>query len=181
MGGLVVGNYDTSLEQGKAFIYNIDKDKYYDISWYGIKSITAYGIWHNSGHHYTICGGYSELDAETGLSSAYLVDWNSKDEELSYLRKYSFGNDPLKAIVTHFDGISAGGKCSNKYYLTGDWLDIDGQAHAFFATTNDRGKAKWSDVVYPSGIATSGNSVSKNVVIGSYVTEQGNANGYVSI
>ena len=54
MGGLVVGNYDTNLIQGKAFIYDIKSDIYVEITKPGAKSLTAYGIWHNGGHHYTI-------------------------------------------------------------------------------------------------------------------------------
>lgn len=74
MGGLVVGNYDTSLIQGKAFIYDIKTGIYTDIVKPGAISITAYGIWKNSGskHNYTIAGGFFNVP---GAEGGYLVDW----------------------------------------------------------------------------------------------------------
>src|SRR6185436_5138971 len=62
MHNLIVGNYDTILIAGKAFIYDIEKHTYYDIIKPGAQSITAYGIWYNGGESYTICGGYTELN-----------------------------------------------------------------------------------------------------------------------
>ena len=56
MGGLVVGNYDTRLATGKAFIYDITKNTYTNLTKPGAVSITAYGIWYNGGSSYTIAG-----------------------------------------------------------------------------------------------------------------------------
>ena len=70
-GGIVVGNYDTELYQGKAFIYDICSKEYFDIIKPGAVSITAYGVWHNGGNSYTICGGYSDLNL-LGLDIGYI-------------------------------------------------------------------------------------------------------------
>ena len=178
-GNLVVGNYDTQLNQGKAFIYNIKTNKYYNIVKPNAKSITAYGVWHNNANSYTICGGYSDLNFVSGVDAGYLVDYNNKTHKFSNWRTYYYNNDPKKAIVTHFDGITGDGK--GGYNLTGDWLGFaDGSSQlGFFAhVMNDNNnqykrKAKWSDVSFPGKTTlTSGNSVYKNVVIGVYTMIQ---------
>ena len=193
MGGLVVGNYDTQLDQGKAFIYDIEKNIYHYITKENAKSITAYGIWHNGGDSYTICGGYSNLDIQSGLDSGYLVHWNNRTKHFSDWTSYNYDNDPLKAIVTHFDGITSDG-CGG-YNLTGDWLGVDRSSPelAFFANVKSKhssqcikskfGKATWSSISYPGNgiIITSGNSVYKNVVIGVYKhLKDSTVNGYIS-
>lgn len=186
-GNLVVGNYDTELIQAKAFIYDILKKKYYDIIKPNAKSITAYGIWYNGDNTYTICGGYSDLDTESGIDSGYLVDWNNVTLEFSNWKSYSYNNQPKNAIVTHFDGITDDG-CGG-YNLTGDWIGIEENSSklGFFANVkrNKYGKFKratWSEVSFPGKTTlTSGNSVFQNVVIGVYtVPQKDSINGYIS-
>ena len=185
-GGLVVGNYDTLLIQGKAFIYDIKTKKYTNIVKEGAKSITAYGIWHNGGTDYTIAGGYTNLNHETGVDSAYLVDYNSCSHKFTNWRSYNFGNDPIKSIVTHFDGITSDG-CGG-YYLTGDYIDVldpDTDVAFFAHVKRDKcgnfGKAKWEQVHYPGSQVTSGNSVANKIVIGVYKLEGDDSiYGYVS-
>lgn len=181
-GGLVVGNYDTRLIQGKAFIYNIATQQYIDLAIPNAKSQTAYGIWQNFKHCYTICGSYSPFGSGlSNLSIAYLVDWDDKTKHFSNLRSYYYQNDPNN-IITHFDGISGG---STGYYLTGDAVDAKSLPHAFFAKVDWNGSATWSEVAFPGSPLTSGNSVLKNVVIGVYDASQlsgnqGQINGYLS-
>jgi hypothetical protein len=115
MGDLVVGNYDTKYVQGMGFIYDMKKRRYYDINKRGAKSITAYGIWKNSKHEYTICGGYSPILND--ITFGYLVDWNNKTKRFYNWREYEYENN---AVITHFDGITSDGKCG--YNLTGDAL-----------------------------------------------------------
>lgn len=197
-GGLVVGNYDTIKIQGKAFIYDIENKQYYNIDKKGAKSITAYGIWHNgcrldNSDYYTICGGYSDLDHKSGLSSAYLVNWNNKTKKLENWRSYSYNNDPAKSIITHFNGITR--DSGNGFNLTGDSIGIDESSIAFFAHIPNvifvRGsrvkhnpQPEWSEISYPTANAdakTSGNSVYKAVVIGVYPTSKDKmVNGYIS-
>ncbi len=180
MGGLVVGNYNTQEKISQAFIYEIKTGKYYRIIKPKAKDITAYGIWHNGGHSYTICGGYSNLNATTGVGSAYLVDWDNKTKKFSNWRSYDYGNDPVNAIVTHFDGITSNG-CGG-YNLTGDWTALDHPIEQGFYCEIKRKHAKWFLVSYPGRTITSGNSIYKKAVIGSYANlEDFSVNGYISI
>lgn len=179
-GGLVVGNYDTVLIQGKAFIYDIKNKKYYDIVKKGAKSITAYGIWYNGGNSYTICGGYSNLNPSSGVDSGYLVDWDNKQKKFSNWRSFNYGNNPINSIVTHFDGITTD-NCGG-YYLTGDRIGLNQESGAFFAHVKSKSKkAKWYQVAYPGSTGTSGNSVYDKVVIGVYtMPNDSTVNGYTS-
>ena len=186
-GDLVVGNYDTQLNQGKAFIYDIKTDEYFEITKDGAKSITAYGIWYNGDQSYTICGGYSNLDPSSGIDSGYIVDWNSESRELSNWRSYNYDNDPLKAMITHFDGITSDGE--GGYNLTGDWVGVgvESSGLGFIANVKRRKrtglfkKAKWGPISYPDQLITSGNSISKYIVIGVYTSDpETEINGYIS-
>ena len=178
MGGLVVGNYDTQLDEGKAFIYDIKT--YHDIIKPGAKSITAYGIWHNGGDCYTICGGYSDADSIAGFEAGYLVDWNNKCQKFSNWRTYHYNNAPIRSLITHFDGITSDGH--GGYNLTGDWLGVgeEGPELGFFCHIK-KNRAKWSPVSFPGQLATSGNSVYKKVVIGVYTSPGDEINGYISL
>lgn len=180
MGGLVVGNYNTQVDLGKAFIYDIKQKKYYEIIKQNAKNITGYGIWQNDHDFYTICGGYSDLNAISGLGSGYLVDWDNKNKKLSNWRSFNYNNDPINSIVTHFDGITSDGH--GGYNLTGDWIGVnDGPELGFFAQINGE-IAKWAPISFPHHKVTSGNSVSKEIVIGVYLSvEDKTVNGYVSI
>ena len=185
MGGLVVGNYDTQIDEGKAFIYDIKKKIYYKIEKPDTLSITAYGIWYNGCNSYTICGGYKPTLGANFSEAGYLVDWDNKKKRLSNWRSYHYDNDPIKSRITHFDGITG---WKNGYNLTGDWLGFDNPETpevGFFATVRrDRcggfRRAKWSPVKFPlENSVTSGNSVYRKTVIGVYTTPTG-VNGYIS-
>lgn len=184
MGNLVVGNYDTQLIQGKAFIYDIKKHKYYDITNSDAISITAYGIWYNGGCSYTICGGYTSNALK---NVGYIVDWDNKTHTFKNWQTYYYDNDQCKAQVTHFDGITVG-PTKNTYNLTGDWKDSDSPYELAFIAQVKRdcdGKfyenAKWGNIEYPCDVTTSGNSIYKKTVIGVYTTAQNNSvNGYIS-
>jgi hypothetical protein len=183
MGALAVGNYDTNLIQGRAFIYDITEKKYIDIVKQGAASITAYGVWQNSKHHYTIAGGFFNIP---GAEAAYLVDYDDKRKQFYNWTEYYFDNNPVKSIVTHFDGISANSDGSG-YTLTGDYVVAnDPDPKAFFAIVKRKQgrlskKAKWTTISYPQSNATSGNSVSEDVVIGVYaLPNDTTVNGYVS-
>ena len=180
MRGLVVGNYSTQTKMSKAFIYDIKHRKYVHIIKPGAKSITAYGIWYNGGSSYTICGGYSNANISSGVGSAYLVDWDKKNRKFSNWRNYNYNNDPIKAIVTHFDGITSDGQ--GGYYLTGDWLGVGNGPELGFFCHVKRQKAQWAPISFPGQLVTSGNSVYKKVVIGVYTSPRDHSdNGYISI
>jgi hypothetical protein len=193
MGNFVVGNYDTTLKLGKAFIYDVVTGVYYDIVKKGAISITAYGIWHNGGDSYTICGGFSDIHSGN-IGAAYLVDWikapllNNSTYKFSGWREYTYGCLPKRSFVTHFNGITSDG-CGG-YNLTGDQLSShDNTKAGFFANVKRKsnGKlaksAKWESISYPRAFITSGNSVDKDIVIGVYKsTESGqDIDGFISI
>lgn len=190
MKNVVVGNYDTQIVQGKAFLYNTKSKKYVDmgdelmntkkIKKTKIVSITAYGVWYNGHHLYTICGGYVALGDTKEYG--YLVDWNSKKKSFCNFRTYCYDNKK-NSVVTHFDGISA---LNDGYVLTGDAVTLeavtldtkksDAVEHAFYCTVpkfHSKGKkkinkGKWNEVKFPDSVGTSGNSVYQDIVIGVY-------------
>lgn len=193
-GNLVVGNYEIELF-GKAFIYDIESEQYYEVVKPGAKSITAYGIWHNGDQSYTICGGFSDLGFDAGVGMAYLVDWDNHTHKLSNWREYQYQQGKKQAIVTHFDGITSDG--NGGYNLTGDAVVLRQGPIAFFYTVNDEVEYVWAEdsqtdsqseswerIQYPGSVSTSGNSVSKKIVIGVYSDsneENASVNGYISL
>jgi len=180
MGGLVVGNYETQPDVRKAFIYDIKLNTYYKIKKQNAQDVTAYGIWHNGGNSYTICGGYSNMNITSGIDTGYLVDWNNKTKKLSNWRSFNYNNNPVEAIVTHFDGITSDG--NGGYNLTGDWLGVGNSTElGFFCHVNKQNQAKWVPISYPGQLVTSGNSVYEKTVIGVYTSPGDNSvNGYIS-
>jgi len=189
MGNLVVGNYDTRLINGKAFIYDIKKDSYTEIIKDNAKTITAYGIWQNNGNgnsscdndHYTICGGYSPIvGAETDIG--YIVDYNRKTKKFSNWTEYHYANDNA-STVTHFDGIT---EAENGYNLTGVAV-ANGEEIGFFVNVQRKsGKAfkpnpDWVQVSYPGALTTTGNSVVNDIVIGVYtLPDDESVYGYIA-
>lgn len=177
MGGFAVGNYDTQLATGNAFIYDINNKSYYEISKpRGTISITAYGIWHNGGNSYTIAGGYSNANAQ-GISNGYIVDWNSSTHVFSNWTTYNYKNQPLLSIISHFEGITTDGH--GGYNLAADTGEIsslkNGTGAAFVHVTRigaagPLGVAQWTDLNYPNSILMSANTVYQNNVLGVYLT-----------
>lgn len=182
MGNLVVGNYLTSdIPNAKAFIYNIATNKYINIIKTGSLSITAYGIWRNSKHHYTICGGFSNR-ISSGLHIAYLTDFHSKRNEFTNWTSYRYNNS--KDIITHFEGISY---VNGKYSLAAD-ATVDGKEVASIAYIKRKEdgtfsrKAKWTQISVPNKTTTSANSIAGTTVIGSATSDPNNiVDGFVSI
>ena len=173
MGGIVVGNYDTALLKGIAFIYNINTQQYYPlVKPGGSASLTAYGIWYNGGTSYTIVGGYSVAD-QGGVDAGFITDWDSSTHQTSNFTTLNYNNSPLNLVGTHFEGITtddAGG-----YNLAGDW-QYNAQPGTFpsFAhiSRNDAGgftasSTQWTSFAYyPGSSWTSANTVYKNYVLG---------------
>jgi hypothetical protein len=180
MGGLVVGNYDTRLVAGKAFLYDIKTHEYFSLTHPRAVSITAYGIWHNCGDSYTICGSYTPVNALPGLAHGYIAQWNHATKRLSHFTSYSYNNDP--SLVTHFDGITSDGH--GGYNLTGDAVALKSgrSGQAFFAHVEKLGgTAQWEPIAYPNAAITSGNTVYKSTVLVIYTTTSDQINGYVSV
>jgi len=185
MGGYVVGNYSTKQLHSKAFIYDIKNKKFHKILKSDSKSITAYGIWHNKKNQYTICGGYTNGNVETGINTGYLVDWDSDTHRFSNWKSFNYDNNPLTAIITHFDGITSDNH--NGYYLTGDWIGRSPNSSklGFFAHVKRKPNNKFTKAIWSSiscdNYPTSGNSVYKKAVIGVYVISEDTVNGYISL
>lgn len=180
MGGYVVGNYDTDLVTGKAFIYDITNATFFELTKTGAVSITAYGIWWNGGTSYTIAGGFSNTD-DGGISTAYVVDWDSSTHATSNWATYTYKNQ--SSVITHFEGITTDG--NGGYNLVADWVKVGvGQGAAFVnigrTSSGGFGDAAWTDYAYPGATVTSGNTVLSNYVLGIYETGTNIAYGYVA-
>ena len=172
-GGLVVGNFDTKLEEGRAFVTNVTGKSWFEITKPGALSITAYGVWSNGGSSFTICGGYFSPPVGTAapVEHGYLVQYNSTTRALTGWRSFNFGNWKSANLVTHFDGITPDG--SGGFNLTGVRIGpgaLTGQA--FFAnvpvTAGVFGTASWTGFTYPNSLLTTGNSVYQDTIIGVY-------------
>jgi subtilase-type serine protease len=159
-GNQIVGNYDTSLKTGNAFLYNIGTKTYRNINkpndspFNPTLSTTAYGIWENhvAGSYTNLTGTHAYLhDLSTGIFTIY---------------------DYPKAILTHFDGLTGNGVEAFNY--TGDYL-AGGMLTAFFFDGTS-----YSSLKYPGSVIASGNSVYDRTVIGVYVDTTGLVHGYVA-
>src|SRR5712692_10347442 len=93
-GNQVVGNYDTQLQTGNAFIYNIKTGAYTTNNAPGAVSTTAYGVWANK-----IAGGYAQLGpgGGPGFERGYVYDGSTG--------VWTTYNHP-GALGTHFEGIT---------------------------------------------------------------------------
>jgi subtilase-type serine protease len=165
-GNQVVGNYDTRLATGNAFIYNINTGTYVTNNFPGALSTTAYGIYGN-----LIAGGYSTVGPGGGLGigSAYIYN-----ETTGAWTTY---NHP-GAIETHFEGISGGGQAGS-YNLVANWTGLDGQVHASVLHIDALGNQTWLDYSFPGSVLTSANSIYGNQAIGIYIDSNGGTHGYV--
>ncbi|MDD3266416.1 MAG: hypothetical protein PHC75_04460 [Burkholderiales bacterium] len=172
MGGIVVGNYDTSLVTGKAFIYNIQADTYYELKKPGgSASLTAYGIWYNGGTSYTIAGGYSDV-ADSGINTGFITDWDSTNPTVvTNFTSLSYNNMSPSVIGTHFEGITGDGT-GRGYNLAADWnypsqSTMPAFGHISRNPDGSFGTASWIGFnYYPGSTWTSANTIYKNYILG---------------
>jgi PEP-CTERM motif len=189
MGKLVVGNFDTELDTGHAFIYNLDPTDG-QAQWVnfnptdGAVSVTAYGIWQNgSSDIYTIAGGYSDLN-NGGVDAGYLVDYNLADGTWANFKSYQFEENPISSLISHFDGITLADDGS--FHLTGDQISVESEEElGFFASVRRNedgsfGEAIWTSINYPDAVVTSGNTVYKNKVLGIFEDGENPTQSYVA-
>lgn len=177
MGSLVVGNYDTQLDEGHAFVYDINTTTFRNflpvVQGIAFDSITAYGIWKNSDGTYTVAGGYSNL-ANNVLDAGYIVDYDptkTGSDAYAHFTSFQYDNQPLASLISHFDGIVA---TEDGYNLTGDHTTLADRQNqlGFFAhvTRNEDGSfnttADWLSIEYPGNAITSGNTVYGDSVLG---------------
>ena len=160
-GNQVVGNFDTRLATGNAFLYDIPSNTFTTINRPGAVSTTAYGVYGNR-----IAGGSA---AGPGLSRAYILNQDTG--------VYTTYDAPgTGTVVTHFEGITSGGR-ANTFNLVADSLDATG-AHAWAVHVDEAGVATWTELAVPlcgstgtSACVTSGNSIYGNTAIGVYVKD----------
>lgn len=164
-GNLVVGNYDTRLATGNAFIYNIDTGTYTTNNIPGAISTTAYGVYGDK-----IAGGYGEIMVGGGLHAehGYIYDTASGTYE-TY--------DHPGAVATHFEGITGAGR-SGEYNLVANWVTADGTVHPAVMHIDALGKTSWYEIDIPGAVVSSNSAYGDNVV-GIYVDSNG-INGYVA-
>ncbi len=166
---LGVGNSDFEKypASGHGFVYDLTSKKFASFDAPGASSTTCFAIAGNA-----IAGGYTKPKG-VHVVHGYIYD-------MSHASWHTY--DHPGAIITHFDGISGTGKPGN-YDLTGDWVSLGGEPHAFFLAVRGWKPVRWLAIDYPNATLTSGNSVftSRGLtkVIGIYV-DAGNVNGYVA-
>jgi outer membrane autotransporter protein len=165
-GNQVVGSYDTQLQTGNAFIYNVKTGAYTTNNAPGAVSTTAYGVWASK-----ITGGYAQLGpgGGPGFERGYVYD-ESTGAWTSY-------NHP-GALVTHFEGITGAGR-AGEYNLVADWLDLAGNPRASVLHLDAAGHETWIDIAVPGANVTSANSIYEDKTIGVYTDANGVIHGYL--
>jgi len=103
MGGYAVGNYDTRDLNGFAFLYDIGAAASTPIVYPGAYTTTCYGIWQNEWNHYTLVGGYTELEGDT-ISHGWMCDFSPADGFTNWT-SFSYTDAAGNAAITHFEGI----------------------------------------------------------------------------
>lgn len=171
MGGIVVGNYDTHLATGKAFIYNIQTGGYTNLE-LPVQpreiSVTAYGVWANNDGSYTIVGGYK--NESQGFSNGYILDWNKTTGVITHFTTLYYNNQPSTSVVSHIEGITTNG--NGGYNLAADTSNGSSGGAAFVqvARNSDGSFATpmWTTLAYPGASVMSANTVYENNILGVY-------------
>jgi len=163
-GNQVVGNYDTRLATGNAFIYTISTGTYVTNNVPGALSTTAYGVFGNM-----IAGGYTPLGpgGGPGLDRGYIYD-----QTTGRFTSYNYPG----AVFTHFEGITGGGSAGT-YNLVADYAGTDGVLHAAVLHIDALGGQTWTEISVPGASTTSANSIYGNEAIGVYTNATG-VHGY---
>jgi hypothetical protein len=102
-GNQVVGNFDTQLATGNAFLYNIPTNTFTTINRPGAVSTTAYGVYGNR-----IAGGSA---AGPGLSRAYILN-----QDTGIYTTYDAPG--TGTVVSHFECIAIGGSANTWWRST---------------------------------------------------------------
>lgn len=157
-GNQVVGNYDTMLATGNAFIYDIPTATFTNNNKPGALSTTAYGVYGNK-----IAGGYGENSGPGPVliptEHGYIYN-----QTTSVFTRY----DAPDSLFTHFEGITSGGR-ANTYNLVADSIGTDLRPHAWAVSVDAAGVATWTEITVSGAEVTSANSTYGGTVIGVYV------------
>jgi hypothetical protein len=175
MGDLAVGNYDTALINGFAFIYDIKKYTYVDFKVPDALTTTLYGIWHNGGESYTLVGGFTK--AELGeFSRAFICDYDRVTGTVTNFTPIVGMNQVIKSFITHFEGINA--SCTG-YDLAAGFGNIDGGGASYVQIgrkqSGDFTLTKWTDLKYPDNAVkvTTSDTVYKKNILGVILSKDG--------
>ncbi|HML27404.1 MAG TPA: hypothetical protein PKE16_00925 [Hyphomicrobium sp.] len=133
-GNQVVGNYDTRLATGNAFIYNINTGTYTTNNIPGAVSTTAYGIYGNK-----IAGGYAMALPGGGLGPEHGYIYNQTTDT------YDTYDHP-GAIATHFEGIT------------------NGDVHPAVMHIDALGHVTWYEIDIPGTVVSSNSAYGDNVI-----------------
>ncbi|MBN9267622.1 MAG: TOBE domain-containing protein [Hyphomicrobium sp.] len=164
-GNTVVGDYDTRLATGNAFIYDIDAGTYTTNNIPGAASTTAYGVYGDK-----IAGGYAMALPGGGLGPehGYIYDRAAGTYET---------HDHPGAVATHFEGITGAGR-SDEYNLVANWITADGAVHPAVMHIDALGKTTWYEIDIPGAVVSSNSAYGEHVV-GVYVAG-GMVKGYLA-
>lgn len=183
MNGIAVGNYGTAITQQTemdmktkifAVLYNSNTNQYFNITYGGVDSISAYGIWYNENlNNYTIAGGLTF----NKKNKAYIVDWNPQTGLFTNWKTYKYNNSKT-SIGTHFDGITGLG--DNKYNLTGNYVNENGSQAFYCHLDRNTNEITWNTVYYPESEITSGNTIINNKVYGVFLKNK-KINAFVNL
>ncbi len=185
-GGLVVGNWDMARDNnpaGHAFIYDPRSEEQIPIQYPKNErsyTHTAYGIWYNGGHSYTIAGGATQNKRVRDgrifepLGDGTLIDYNSRSGRFSNFTRFSYpGQIKGKTVVTHFEGIWSNG--TGKYRLPATASTNVGGSAAVVTVRRQKdgswGTAKWERIAVTGAKYLSTNdSVYGKVSVGIFQT-----------
>lgn len=107
------------------------------------------------------------------ISQAFLVDYNSETKQTSNLKSFSYKNETVLSIITHFEGITISKK--GGYNMPSDWVTVNGEKNgaSFVSVSRNSdgsfGEANWIDIDFPDSSVTSANTVYQNNILGIYV------------
>ncbi len=186
-GGLVVGNWDMARDNnpaGNAFIYESQSGAQIPIKYPKKERVythTAYGIWFNGGHSYTIAGGASKDKRFTSgrilepLGDGTLIDYNAKSGRFSNFTRFSYPEQgPRKnkrlSPITHFEGIWSNGQ--GKFRMPATVISKSGKGETAAIMTVRRqsdgswGIGKWRLPDLGTKIVATGNSLYNKVSVG---------------
>ncbi|WP_156922227.1 autotransporter outer membrane beta-barrel domain-containing protein [Azorhizobium doebereinerae] len=160
-GNQVVGNYDTRLATGNAFIYDIKTGTYTTNNKPGAVSTTAYGIWGDK-----ISGGFFEASLPS-VEHGYIYD-----KTTGVFTQY----DHPGSVGTHFEGIVGAGR-AGEYNLVTNWITADGKTHPAIMHVAADGTVTWYEITIP-GTVVSANSAYGDTVVG--IVVNGAVYGYIA-
>lgn len=184
-GGLVVGNWDMAGDNnpaGNAFIYDSQSGAQVPIKYPKRERVythTAYGIWYNGGHSYTIAGGASkDKRFKSGrilepLGDGTLIDYNAKSGRFSNFTRFSFpeqGGKAKRSPITHFEGIWSNG--TGKYRMPATVIAKSGKGETAAIMTVRRqgngsyGMGRWATPDLGTELIATNNSLYNKVSVG---------------